>query len=425
MVDADPRPIDLEPRSRRARGIAGLLRVYPSLESWEFRLLWMGTLQSMVAWQMSVVASGYAALVISGSATMLGVVSSAVGLPLLLSPIGGVAADRFSRRTILLISQTTMGLGAVALAVLSIAGLLEVWHLVALGLIQGLAFAFNAPARQAYLGQVVPMRLMRNAVALNNAATNFCRVGGPALAGILLSVPGLGISGVFVVMGVLYVCVLLTLVRLPADHPDPAERRAGGFDQLKEGMRYITSSPTLVTLLAMNLISVLFGMPYLALLPLFSERVFEVGPAGLGALTAASGLGALVGSLMVAAFSDYSRPAILKIGLGVGLGASLILVALSPMFVIALVFLAAAGFASAAYTSLNNTLIMGNTEQRMYGRVMSVYVLSFALMPVGALPMAWLAEQVGGRLAFGIAGSLTAGAILAVAIFHPSIRKIR
>ena len=178
-------------------------------------------------------------------------------------------------------------------------------------------------------------------------------------------------------------------------------------------------------MIATALITALFGLPYLQLLPLLSERVFQVGPAGLGALTAASGLGALTGSLVIAAISDFPRPAILQLGLGVGLGLSLVLIALAPSFAVALVILGAAGFCSAAYTSLNNTLMMGNSEVRMYGRVMSVYVLTFALSPFGTLPMAWLAEQAGARPTFGLAGVLTAGAIVAVAALYPAYRKIR
>ena len=409
----------------RAGAGSTLLRVYPSLESSAFRLIWLGTLQSMVAWQMSVVASGYAALVISGSATTLGLVSAAAGLPLLLSPIGGVAADRYSRRTLLLLSQSTMGLGAVVLAALALVGQLQVWHLVGLAGVQGVAFAFNAPARQAYMGNVVPIKLMRNAVALNNAGMNFCRVGGPALAGGLLAVPGVGIAGVFAVMSVLYLGVLWTFLRLPADRAEAAGRRSGGLEQLLEGLRYVTSSAVLMALLGMALVVVFLALPYQQLLPLLSERVFQVGPAGLGALTAASGTGALVGSLIIAALSDTGRPALLQLVLGVGVGLSLVLVAVSPSFPIALLCLVAAGFTSAAYSSLNSTLIMGNSEPRMYGRVMSVYVLTWALMPMGTLPMSLLAEQAGGRVTFATAGALTAAAILAVALLYPSYRRIR
>ncbi|MBI4493864.1 MAG: MFS transporter [Chloroflexi bacterium] len=407
-----------------------VLRLYPALGVPSFRLLWLGMLPATLAWQMSVVTTGYAALTLSGSATAIGLVSSAMGLPLvLLALVGGVVADRISRRAVLLATQGTLGLAAAALAALALGGVLQVWHLAALGLVQGAALSFNMPARQAFIAELVGRRLLRNAIAVNNAGMNFGRIAGPALAGGLIAVPAIGIRGVFVLMAAMYAGVLASLLRLPAGLYRPGEaqpgRAAGGREQLVEGLKYIRSSPALVALLGLAFITLFFGMPYLQLMPVFSERVFNVGAAGLGVLMAASGVGALAGSIMVATLASFSRPAMLQLWLGVSFGLTLVGFALAPSFPLAVVLLPLVGFSSAAYSALNNTLVMGNTEPRLYGRVMSVYLLTFAVMPFGALPMAWLADQLGGRATLAGAGLVVAAVVAGTALLYPPYRRIR
>jgi MFS family permease len=376
-----------------------------------------------LAWQMSVTASGYAALVLGGNATAIGLVSSAQGIPLLtLSLIGGVVADRYPRRSVLLATQALFLLSSAAVAVLSFNGLLQVWHLVALGLAQGLGFAFQVPARQAYIAELVGPRYVRNAVALNDAGMNFSRVAGPAVAGTLLAIPAVGVGGVFGIMTALYGGVLASLLRLPSRPPPGGGARSkGGLEDLLEGLRYIRASPPLLTLLGIAVITIFFGLPYQQLMPLFAERVFEVGPVGLGMLSAANGVGALLGAVMVAALSQMRRPALLQAGLGVLFGLGLAGFAQAPSLPLGMAVLLVVGFSSAGFNALNNTLVMGNTEPRLYGRVMSVYLVTFALMPLGALPMAFFADQVGARTAITLAGLI----VLLVSGFSGLLKPFR
>ncbi|MBI2911381.1 MAG: hypothetical protein HYY05_04505 [Chloroflexi bacterium] len=150
-----------------------------------------------------------------------------------------------------------------------------------------------------------------------------------------------------------------------------------------------------------------------------------MGPVGLGILVSANGAGALIGSLGVAALSGFPRPAALQLGLGVGFGLGLACFALAPFFPLAVAIVLIVGLTSAAYTSLNNTMIMGHTDPRLYGRVMSVYQLTFAMMPFGALPIAWLADQVGGRVAVAGAGLVVAAIVAGVAALYTPYRHIR
>jgi len=404
-----------------------VLDLYPSLRVPPFRLLWLGMLPANIAFQMSQVSIGYAAFGLTGSAATLGIVSLASGLPqLLLGLVGGVAADRMSRRGVLLATQSTLAFAALMLAVLAILGILQVWHLVVAGLIQGCAFAFNMPSRQALIGELVGPKLLRNAVALNNAGMNFNRIAGPSLAGMLLAVPFIGVGGVFTSMTALYLLVTASLFRLPKDAaPAQVGQRKGGWEELLDGLRYVRGSSTLLALLSLALIPVVVGMPFQTLMPVFADHVYDVGATGLGAMMAAVGVGALFGSIGVATMSTHARPAVVQLGLGIGFGLSLLVFALSPSYLLALALLVCVGATSAAYQALNNTLIMGNTEPRLYGRVMSVYMLTFAAMPLGTFPASWIADHVGVRATVAGCGFIVTVSILAVALLYRPYSRIR
>jgi hypothetical protein len=181
----------------------------------------------------------------------------------------------------------------------------------------------------------------------------------------------------------------------------------------------------LLALLGLAIVPPFFGLPYQMLLPLFSETVFGVGAAGLGVLTAATGAGALAGSLAVAALAGSSRPAVLQLGLGVGFGLALVAFGAAPSFAVAVVLLVVAGFTSAAYSALNNTLVMANSEPRLHGRVMSVYLLTLGVTPVAAFPMSWLADRIGGPTTVALGGIVVAAVVAAVALGYPPYRRIR
>jgi MFS family permease len=316
---------------------------------------------------------------------------------------------------------------AVIPAVLLFSGHLELWHLLLFSLLQGAAMPFNMPARQAYIADVAGRTMLPNAVALNNAGANFGRLVGPALAGGLLAVSGIGIGLAFTAMAVMYLVALLTVTRLPdVKRPSPEGHvdRLGGVAQLVEGLRYTVSSPALLALLAMGAGMSIFGMQYQTLMTLFSERVFNVGAGGLGLLMATAGLGALAGAVGVAAVSHVGRPGALQLGLGIAFSAALIGFALAPSFVWALVLLAVVGFCSAAFMGLNSTLIMSNAPPHLYGRIMSIYMLTFAAQPMGALPLAWVADIAGAPASMVIAGIVVLVSVCGIGLFYAPYRRI-
>jgi predicted MFS family arabinose efflux permease len=202
--------------------------------------------------------------------------------------------------------------------------------------------------------------------------------------------------------------------------------RAGSAAHLIEGLHYVRSSPAIMALIAMNLVVVVFGQPYQTLMPVVAERVFRAGAEGLGWLLAASGVGALTGSVIVASLSRLRRPATIQVGLAIALGLALALVGFSMTrsFPVALALLVVVGFLFSSFSALNNTLLMANTEPRLTGRVMSIYLLTWGAMPVGSLPLAWLADRAGAPIALALSGGLVTALAVGLAVLFPAGRRI-
>jgi MFS family permease len=421
--------IDTSAPARTPGGLwAAVLRLYPALAVPEFRLLWSMSFPSTMTWSLCNVATGYAALTLSGSATALGVVTMLGGLPMLvLAPIGGVVADRFPRKNVLFCSQGLLAAGAVALALLSMLDLLEVWHLGALGLVQGVAFSFNMPARQSLLMEVVGPRLTRSAAAMNTMAPNFSRVVGPSVAGVMLATPWFGITGVFWSMVVLYAIVIASLFKLPPSARPP--QTTGGirsvWESLLEGFRYILGSPVHRGLLGAAFVLLVLGAPVLQIMPVFSEHVFDVGATGLGLLLSANGIGALIGTFGVAALTGLRRLGMIQVGFGFGFALSVIAFALAPTMPLAILAIGLFGACQSCYMSLNSTMLMGNTDPKLYGRVLSVNLMTFAVTPIAALPLAWASDQVDPRTAVLVSGVLVAVALAITTFLNPATRRAR
>ncbi|MCX6020166.1 MAG: MFS transporter [Chloroflexi bacterium] len=397
-----------------------------SFKERDFLILWMGNLGSMTAMGMQQVAMGYLAYRLSGSATALGAVTLAWGVPqLIFSLVGGVVADRFPKRNLLITSQSVMFTVALINTILIATGMIQLWHLVMLGLVQGTVFAFNMPARQALVPALVGRDNLANAVALNNAGMNLTRVLGPSLAGYLISVPGIDVAGVYFTMALCYLVALGMLFQIPSSRGGRGQATKGSVsEQLTAGIRYIWGQPKLTVLLVAAFAVVLLGQPYQSLMPIFALKVHNVGSQGLGMLSAAAGIGAFLGSLVVAYISAYPRKEIVQSVAGLVFGVALLCFALAPTFQLALAMMLIVGAAGNMYMALNNTLIMINTEPSMYGRVMSVYMMTFAMMPLSSFPMSVLADAIGAPWTIAGAGVLTALAVAATGVWAQRRRSL-
>lgn len=395
-------------------------RAFHSLANPQFRLLWIGMLLSMAALQMNIIAQPWLAYHISGSGVALGLVAFCRGLPMLiLAPFGGLAADRFEKRRLLLYTQSSLGLLAFITAVLILLGLVRVWHVAALAAAQGAISPFSVPTRQAYIPALVRDDQIANALALDATGMNLNRVLAPSLAGVLLAWSP---AASFFAAATLYLGSSLLLFRLP---PRPASGAKGGgtFSELGSGFRYALHHPTLRTLVGMAFIPILLGMPFQQLLPVFQQDVLHVGPSHLGFMYTAAGAGALAGSLLAAWLADYPRKSMLQTVTGVLFGLSLALFATSTNFVLSSVLLVVVGLASQGYLTINRVLLMLNTETAYYGRMMSIYFMTFSLMPTSMLLMGALVDVAGAPVTVGASGVLLSMFIAAAAVLRPPLRE--
>ena len=409
-----------------ARRFGVRLTTFAALGVRDYRVMWLGMLAAFTAMQMQMVAQGFLAYKLTGSATVLGLVGMAMGLPqLFLGLFGGVLADRVPKRRLLVMTQTSTGVIALLTALLIATGVIEVWHLYLLGAAQGIVFAFNMPARQAFVPQLVGQQHLMNAIALNNAGMNFTRIFGPALAGMLIALPFIGIAGVFFLIASCYVVVVISLLRLSVPGtPMPREGKTSPVADLAEGVRYVARDGALLTLLALAFVVTCLGMPYQTFLPVFAgEKVLDIGATGLGMLSTAVGVGALIGSLVVASLTGLRRRALLQLIMGAAFGLALVAFGFSSTPWLAMLVLAVVGLTANFFMSLNNTMLMAGTEPRYYGRVMSVYMLSWSAMPLASVPLGRLADSIGAPSTMVLAGSAIALIIAAVAALAPGYRR--
>ncbi|MBI4310556.1 MAG: MFS transporter [Chloroflexi bacterium] len=395
-------------------------RLFGSLSIPGFRWLWFGTLFATAGMQMGIISQPWLAYHISGSATVLGLVALSRGLPMLVfSFIGGVAADRFDRRKLLITMQSLLGLLALTTALLVHTGAIQVWHLVALSIVQGTVFPFYMPTRQAIIPELVGQQRMGNAIALSSTGMNLNRVLAPTAAGLLLA---LNPSLAFYAAATFYTLSALTLVGLPHVHGERRESaRQGPVKDMLVGLRYVFGQPVLATLMGLAFVVVLLGMPFQQFLPVFQADVLHVDELGLGLMYAFVGIGSLVGSLSMAYFAGSRGRGLVQIASGVGFGFALVLFSLSTTYSLSLAVLLLLGLASQGYMTINNVLIMENTNRALYGRVMSVYMMTWSLMPLSVLPMGALVDRVGAPMTVGGVGILLTAFFFVVALVRQDL----
>lgn len=354
-----------------------------SLRHRNFRLLWSGNLISQTGDWMDQIALNYLVYELTHSAVSLGVLNLCRLAPVLIfTLVGGVVADRVDRRWLMFTTQTIAMVLAFVLAVLVSTGYVQFWMVVVIGVGRGVALAFNFPARQSLISDLVPRDLLANAVALNQATTNLTRVIGPTIGGILIGT--VGVAGAFYLNGLSFLAVLggLALMRFP---PRQIRAKKGLLTDLMGGLRYIQSQPDMRMLVLIALVPMILGMPYMTMLTVFASDVLRVGGSGLGLLVACSGGGAMCGALFIASRSGRSgRRKVMFVGL-LGFGVALLVFALSPWFWLSAISLVAVGFSQQIYNTQNNALIQEDVDPEFRGRVLSTLFLNRGLVPLGTV----------------------------------------
>lgn len=373
-------------------------RTFSALRYRNYRLWFSGQLVSLVGTWMQITAQSFLVFQLTQSPAYLGYVGFAAGIPSWLFMLyAGVVADRIPRRTLLLITQTTMMLLAFILAALTFSGLVQPWHIIVLALALGTANAFDAPARQVLAVELVERKDLTNAIALNSSLFNLGSVVGPAVAG--LSYAAFGAAWCFALNGVSFIAVIIALVlmRLPARPLTPRTRSA--FAQLKEGLSYTRRHPLLPTLIAIPAFTALFGMAYGTLLPAWAVDILGGDATTNGLLQSARGTGSLIGALMIASFGYRARRGRwLTTGMFV-YPILLLAFAAIRLLPLSLAVLVGVGWGGMIIFNMGNTLVQTHVSDEFRGRVMSIYTLTFfGGMPLGALWAGALAEVIGAPL---------------------------
>lgn len=368
---------------------------FASLAIPNYRRYVAGQSVSLVGTWMQTVAQSWLVFTLTNSATAVGFAVALQTIPvLLLGPYAGVVADRVDKRKLMMALQATMGVLALVLGLLTITGAVEVWQVYVLAVALGLNNAFENPARQSFVLELVGADALRNAVSLNSVLVNVARAVGPAVAGLIIAAGGIGVC--FLINAVSFAAVVVSLARLDTSalRPSPPAARAKG--QLREGLAHVRGNPELaVPLLMMALIGCL-AYEFSVTLPIVASETFGQGAELYGWLTASMGVGAVVGGLWVAGHGRTGAHGL--IGSAAAFAVVLLAAALAPYAWMAVAAMALVGAASIAFTSVGNSTIQLAAAPNMRGRVMALWAVAFlGTTPIGGPVAGWVAETWGGR----------------------------
>jgi MFS family permease len=386
-----------------------------------YRLFATGSLVSNVGTWMQRVAQDWLVLTLTGSAGALGITTGLQFLPLLLfSPIAGVIADRYSKRKVLVVTQVVLAITAGTLGLLAVTGLVQAWHVYVLAFLFGAAAAFDAPARQAFVNEMVGPDQITNAVGLNSASFNLGRVIGPAVAGGLIAWLGSGVTAtgwVILLNAVSYLAVILSLTRMHSEELTPAVPLPRARGQLRDGLRYVRSRPDIMLVMAVVFCAGTFGLNFQMTTALMATEVYGKGAGEYGVLGSVIAIGSLSGSLLAARRAQSRQRLVIVSALAFGL--SVIVAGTMPSYLTFAIVLPLCGFTALTLLTAANAFVQTSTVPQMRGRVMALYMAIFmGGTPAGAPALGWVAEQFGARWTLIGGGLLTvAGTVVAAAAF--------
>jgi len=397
----------------------GVPHTFRALRHRNFRLFISGQIVSLVGTWMQNVAQSWLVYRLTHSELLLGTAWFCSQIAVFaLGPLGGLAADRFSRHKLVIVTQSLSLVQAVALAVLTLTGRIQVWQVLALAGMLGVVNAFDMPGRQALVIHMTSKEDLINAISLNSAVFNAARVVGPAVAGLVVAVVGEGVCFLLNAVSFLAVIGCLLAMRLPRYEPGPAESQ---WMRLKDGFRYAWGHKAVRRVLAVMAAATLAGMPGLVLMPFFADAIFHRGSRGLGFLMGAMGVGAVVGTLVLARRTRVTGLPRVMVYSGIATGVCYMLFAFSPWFYFSLALMPLIGYSVMRQMASANTTIQTLIQDEFRGRIMALYAMTVVgLGPFGSLAAGALASRFGPRAV------VAAGGVLAMAsstAFRWSLRR--
>lgn len=418
----DPPPIETATRVPR------WLRPVESLYYRDFRLLWGTSFLSSAAKTIQQISLGWLAFDLSGSPLLLGTVMFVYDVPFLTTaPFIGVLVDRFDRRRLLIVSQLGMALVASLLAVDIAMGTIQSWHLLIFALASGVENTLIHVVRQALVPSMVPKRVLLNAITVNSAAFTVSRTMAPLIGGVLIV--AFGVSGNFVIQAVLLIGVALAAfpMRMPEFDRSADEKEDGAAPVLKEiaeGLRFIWNNGVLRELFAVRFVIGFVAMPITIFLPAWAAEVLDLDADGLGILYSAMGIGALLGTVLLAAAGNVKRKGLLLAGISAGMALSLMGLSQASGMTVSLLVLGLIGAMQTVFFAVSMTLVQLQVPQRLQGRVMSIYNMGHGAVSAGALVMGVIAEVSDVQVAVVILGAAALVTTVVGVVWLPSMRKM-
>ncbi|SMC72160.1 MFS transporter [Janibacter indicus] len=389
---------------------------FASLSIRNYRIYALGAIVSNVGTWMGRVAQDWVVLteLTDHSASALGIVTGLQFLPmLLLAPWTGAVVDRFPKRSLLLLTQAVLGLTALVGGVLVVTGAAQLWHFYLLALMTGVATAFDNPARQTFVSEMVPRERLSNAVALNSASFNLGRLIGPAVAGLVIA--GIGSGQALLVNSLSFVTVIVALLALRASELTPAPR-VTGRGSAREGLRYVRGRPDIILVMVLIFVLGTFGMNFQITIALMATQVFGRGAEGYGLLGSIMAVGSLSAALLAARRSE-PRLRVLLLSL-VGFTFAAAGTAIAPTYASFAVALAACGLTALTAMTTANAMVQMRTDPMMRGRVMALYMaIFFGGTPLGAPIIGWVGDVLGPRWTIGIGAAAVGITLVGVSIW--------
>ncbi|NMW18181.1 MAG: MFS transporter [Chlorobiaceae bacterium] len=416
-------PDKLDPQ-RKKGVLRQLLAAFPAFRSRNFRRYFPGQVISMIGTWIQMVAQGWLVLEITGSAFDVGVVAAASTLPtLFLSLFGGVIVDRYPKRTILLWTQSSAMILAFVLGVFAMTGTVTILIIILLSFLLGCVNALNVPALQAFLSEIVEREELASAIAMNSAIYNVSRVIGPAIAGFLISSTGTGVA--FLVNGVSFFAVIISLLSMKdLSEQVGAKVSLHPLQAIREGLKYSWEHPLIRTIVLFIAVISIFAWSYVTMLPVIAKHRFGMGASGLGYLYGVSGLGSVVGTVVVSIYSRKIDRLVFIAGGNILFALALIGFTFTMLLPVAFFCLFIAGFGLVAAVSTMSATIQSTVDDRFRGRVMSLYMMVFmGFMPIGNLEIGYLSEHFGTGFAIRIGCIVTILASLVLVYSSGSVRS--
>jgi MFS family permease len=397
---------------------------FAALHYYNYRLWFMGQLVSLIGTWMQTTAQAYLVFEITKSPAYLGYVGFASGLPVWLFTLyGGVIADRVSRRTLLVITQSAMMILAFILAWLVFAGTVQAWQIIVLAFLLGVANAFDAPTRQAFVVELVDREDLTNAIALNSIMFNAAVVVGPAVAG--LTYAAFGPAWCFTINGVSFIAVIVALLFMRIQPITRRDGRTSTITELKEGLRYVASHRTVRMLIGSQAVISLFGIGFVTLFPAWAVTILGGNVTTNGLMLSARGLGAVAGALMIAALGRYrSKGKLWTIG-SIVMPVAMLVFSFIRWIPLSLALLVILGWSFMVMVNTSNALVQTNISDKLRGRVMGLFTLAFfGFMPIGSLLAGSLANQVGEPITLAISALVLLAFAALVWLYLPAFRKL-